>query len=319
MAVTNVRTAQVQAPAAKAVASPVWIGWAIALTAIVAFSTATPVARAAIVGGMHPDALLASRMVIATLLMGITIGASNPKRLRMPARSILIALGAGLFNAFGMVCYFIGLTHLEASMAAMIISLSPLAVLSLLALRGERVTYRHAVRMILALSGVYLLIGPGGDVSLAGVAWIVVAIFGFALQLSLLQWYLLECDARAVTFYVLIAMTAGILVWWMVQGMPWESPGVMGWGAILLLAIVGTYFARLLLFASVARIGGGQTTMLTPLETLLAVLWSYLFLGERLEPVQLLGGVLILLSAVLAIQRLRRAKRRPRWRVWART
>lgn len=319
MAVTNARAAQLQTGTVEAAPAPAWIGWVTALAAIVAFSTATPVARAALVAGMDPNALLTARMMIATLLMGITIGASNPRRLVLPRRGVMIALGAGLLNAFGMVCYFLGLTYLDASMAAMIISLSPLAVLTLLALRGERVTYRHAVRMALALSGVYLLIGPGGDVALFGVALAMVAICAFALQLALLQWYLMEHDARAVTFYVLIAMTAGIAVWWFVQGMPWEAPGVSGWVSILALAIVGTYFARLLLFASVSRIGGGQTTMLTPLETLLAVLWSYLFLGERLGSIQLVGGVLILLSAVLAIQRLHRAKRRPRWRIWART
>lgn len=319
MAVTNVRAAQMQTSAAKAAAGPVWIGWAAALAAIVAFSTATPVARAAIVDGMNPYALLASRMLVAAALMGVTIAVRNPKRLRMPWRGVLIALGAGAINAFGMVCWFAGLTYLEASMAAMIISLSPLAVLSLLALRGERVTYRHAIRMMLALTGVYLLIGPGGDVSMVGVAWITVAIFAFAVQLTMLQWYLMDYDSMAVTFYVLVAMTAGVTAWWMVQGMPWAAPGPMGWGAILMLALVGTYFARLLLFASVARIGGGQTTMLTPLETLLAVLWSFLFLGERLGPVQLMGGFLILLSAMLAIQRLHRVKGQRRWRFWART
>ena len=319
MTATNAPAARAEASAVRVASGPSWVGWATALAAIVAFSTATPVARAALVGGMDPNALLTGRMVIATLLMGITIAASHPRRLFVPRRCVTISLGAGLLNAFGMVCYFIGLTYLESSMAAMIISLSPMAVLSLLALRGERVTYRHAVRLALALFGVYLLIGPGGDVSLVGVAWIVIAIFGFAMQLALLQWHLLEYDARAVTFYVLIGMTAGVLAWWVVQGMPWEAPGVMGWGAILALAIVGTYIARLLFFASVSRIGGGQTSMLSPLETLLAVIWSYMFLGERLGPIQMVGGVLILLSAMLAIQRLRRAKLRPRWRVWART
>jgi drug/metabolite transporter (DMT)-like permease len=318
MAVTNVRAAQAQTSTPKSAVGPVWLGWVTALTAIVAFSTATPVARAAIVGGMHPDALLTSRMILATSLMAITIAATNLRRLRLPRRAVLIALAAGTANAFSMVCYFLGLTYLEASMAAMIISLSPLVVLSLLALRGERVTYRHAVRMVLALSGVYLLIGPGGDVSLVGAAWILVAILGFAVQLSLMQWYLMEYDSMAVTFYVLVAMTAGVTVWWVVQGMPWEAPGPAGWGAILMLAVVGTYCARLLLFASVSRIGGGQTSMLSPVETLLAVVWSYLFLGERLGGVQLAGGALILVSAMLAIQRLRRT-RRPRWRFWART
>ena len=319
MAVTSAPAAQATGNAVRAASGPAWVGWAIALAAMVAFSTATPVARAALVGGMDPNALLTGRMALATLLMAITILVSNPRRLLVPRRCVLISLSAGLLNSVAMVCYFIGLTYLESSMAAMLISLSPLAVLSILALRGERVTYRHVVRLVLALSGVYLLIGPGGDVSLVGVAWIVVSLFGFAMQLALLQWNLLGYDARAVTFYVLIGMTTGVLAWWIVKGMPWDAPGVQGWGAILVLAIVGTYFARLLQFASVSRIGGGQTSMLSPLETLLAVFWSFLFLGERLEPIQLAGGALILLSAMLAIQRLRRVGSRPRWRVWART
>jgi len=251
--------------------------------------------------------------------MGATIAVSHPERLGIGWRAVGIALGAGLVNAFGMVCYFIGLARLESSMAAMLISLSPLAVLSLLALRGEKVTYRHAVRLVLALTGVYLLIGPGGDVDLAGVLWIFVSLWGFALQLVLMQWHLLGYDARAVTFYVLIGMTAGVVAWWMAMGMPWDPPGVPGWTTILILAVVSTYAARLLQFSAVTRIGGGQTSMLSPVETLLAVIWSMLFLGERLSLIQAAGGVLILLSAILAMQRLKRARFRPRWRLWVRT
>ena len=319
MGVTDVSAVPAEAGVPRSVVSPAWIGWAVALAAIMAFSIATPIARAALVGGMDPNALLVSRMVLATLLMGVTIAVSHPERLSIGWRAVGIALGAGLVNAFGMVCYFIGLARLESSMAAMLISLSPLAVLSLLAMRGEKVTYRHAVRLILALTGVYLLIGPGGEVDLAGVLWIFVSLWGFALQLVLMQWHLLGYDARAVTFYVLIGMTAGVVAWWLVQGMPWDAPGMQDWATILVLGVVSTYAARLLQFNAVTRIGGGQTSMLSPVETLLAVIWSMLFLGERLSLIQAAGGVLILLSAVLAMQRLKRARFRPRWRLWVRT
>lgn len=306
-------------PVSHPVVSRAWVGWASAVAAIVAFSIATPIVRAALVRGMDPNALLVSRMSIATLLMAVTVVVSNPGCLRIGWRAAGIALSAGLFNSFGMVCYFIGLTYLESSMAAMLIALSPLAVLSLLALRGEKVTYRHAVRLVLALAGVYLLIGPGGDVSIAGVIWIFVSLWGFALQLVLTQWHLVGYDARAITFYTNLAMTAGVAFWWIVKGMPWEAPGTAGWITILVLAVVSTYAARLFQFGAVARIGGGQTSMLSPVETLLAVTWSMLFLGEKLSPIQWMGGILILLSAVLAIQRLKRARFRPRWRLWVRT
>ncbi len=296
-----------------------WIGWTMALVATFCFSTATPIARAALVGGMDPYALLAGRMTVTLVLMALTILLTNPKRLAMPKNAIYIAIGAGLLNSVGLVSYFLGLIYLEASMAAMIISLSPLVLLSILAMRGERVTFRHVIRMLLALAGVYLLIGPSGEVSIVGVLYILGAIIAFAIQTALLQWYLTEYDGLAVTFYILVSMTVGILAWWMVKGMPWQDPGMIGWAAILGSAVVGTFIARVLHFSAVTRIGGGQVSMLSPMETLLAVLWAYLFLDERLYPIQLIGGALILLSAVLAIQRLRRGRRRLRWRVWART
>jgi drug/metabolite transporter (DMT)-like permease len=59
------------------------------------------------------------------------------------------------------------------------------------------------------------------------------------------------------------------------------------------------------MFSGLQRIGGGQVALLVPLETLLSVLWSVLFLQEHLSLWQALGGVLILSSALLAIQRLK--------------
>ena len=105
MGVTDVSAVPAEAGVPRSVVSPAWIGWAVALAAIMAFSIATPIARAALVGGMDPNALLVSRMVLATLLMGVTIAVSHPERLSIGWRAVGIALGAGLVNAFGMVCY----------------------------------------------------------------------------------------------------------------------------------------------------------------------------------------------------------------------
>ena len=61
---------------------------------------------------------------------------------------------------------------------------------------------------------------------------------------------------------------------------------------------------RLLIFAAVSRIGGGQMAMLSPVETLMSIVWSSVFLDERLSPLQWVGGAFVLTSAVLALQRL---------------
>ena len=71
----------------------------------------------------------------------------------------------------------------------------------------------------------------------------------------------------------------------------------------ILLAVVSTWFARLSLFAAIRRIGSGQIALLWPLQTLTVIGLSVVFLNERLTLVQWIGGTFILVSALLAIER----------------
>jgi drug/metabolite transporter (DMT)-like permease len=276
------------------------IGWLIALTAIVCFSLAPPLVRGAILGGLSPTAILIARMGIATFLLTTFLGLAAPQRLRIDRRNGLIAFGSGLINGIGFITFFLALTRLSASIASMMFSLSPLMVLGLLALRGEPITRRHIVRLVLGIGGVYLLIGPGGEVDLWGVVLVFLTILSFSLHLVCVQWYLPQVHPQTVTFYVNLGVTMVCFFGWLAAGRPWTTPTPAGWLSILALAIICTFLARLLLFESIQRIGSGQIALLTPLETLLTVIWSYLFLDERLTAVQWLGGLLILLSMALA-------------------
>ena len=286
------------------------IGWALALAATFCFSFAPPVARFAILDGFDSTALLVVRMVIATTLFAVTLAITDRQKLLMPRRGLLAATGVGAVNAVGMVLFFFGLNYLEASLSAMILALSPAIVLSLLALRGEQLTGRHLVRLALALVGVYLLIGPTGAVDWFGASLTLLATFFFSLQMALTQWTLIGYPARSVMFYVTGTMTIFVTVWWVVNGAVWTAPGPGGWVAVIILAVVSTYLARLGYFNAVTRIGSGQLSLLGPVETLLSVIWSILFLGERLAPMQVVGGALILLSALLAVRRLGRVRLR---------
>ena len=291
-----------------------WFGWGLAIFATVCFSIAAPVARGAITAGFDSTSLLTARMVLATLLLGGTIAVTAPSRLKIDSHGLRAAIVIGSINGIAMMLFFWALNSLEASLIAMILSLSPIVVLSLLALRGEKITYRHGVRLALALIGVYLLIGPGGQVHWGGVALGTLSVLLFSLQMALTQWYLIGYDTRTVVFYVTSSMTVVVVVSWLIQGAHWQEPGWAGWLAVIALAVVSTYLSRLTYFAAVSILGSGQLSLLGPLETLLSIVWAILFLDERLTPIQFVGGVFILLSTVLAIQRLGRVSPRLRWR-----
>jgi len=280
-----------------------WLGWTTALLATLAFSFAPPVGKAAINLGFNPTTLVAVRLTVTTVLLGVTIAVASPQRLRIDRRSLWICVVSGLANGVGMLMFFFALTRVHASIGSMIFSLSPLLTLSLLALRGERFTYRNTIRLALGVMGVYLLIGLGGHVDWMGVLLAFGAVITVPVQVLLMQWYLQDADPMAVTFYTVGAMALVAAGGWALQGAEWHAPAWQGWLLVGTLAVVSTYLSRLAMFVAVREIGGGQFSLLAPLEMLLTVIWSVMFLQERLSAWQWAGGGLILVSAVLAAQR----------------
>jgi drug/metabolite transporter (DMT)-like permease len=288
-----------------------WLGWTMALLSTLASSILSPVAKVAVGLGLDPAVVLALRLVVAALLLALTTLIANPAKLRIDRRGLLICLGVGAGTGLGMWMYFRALTEMRSSIAAMIFSLYPLAVLGLLALRGERFTYRQMVRTVIGLSGVYLLIGVGGRAEGPGVFLVFGAILGFAILTVVIQWFLQGYDTMTVTLYTVVGMALPNLAWWIVGDLPWRAPGWLGWLTIVLLALAVTYLGRVTQFIAIRAIGGGQVALLMPLEIFLSVVWSVLLLSERLTPWQWVGGGLILLSALLAARRLGRIRIHP--------
>ncbi len=57
------------------------------------------------------------------------------------------------------------------------------------------------------------------------------------------------------------------------------------------------------MFAGIQHIGTGQMVLLDPVETLLAVLWAFMFLGERFSMIQGAGALLIVTSAAFVLRK----------------
>ncbi|MEM7348622.1 MAG: DMT family transporter [Chloroflexota bacterium] len=295
-----------------------WVSWGLAIMAITAYSTSAPVTRGAIEGGLHPTSLITARYLITTLLLGATLALTAPTQLKIDRRGLLVCAIVGSFNGLTTLAFAWSLTRLSSSMASMLVSVYPLIVLSLLALRGEKFTYRNTIRLIIGLSGIYFIVGPGGQADTWGIFLIMTTAAGYAVQLVLTQWYLSDYDVRTVAFYVIGFMTLIVLSLWFIQGVEWQAPTRTGWMSILWLAVIGTYLARLAMFAGIRGIGSGQTSLLAPTETFLTVLWSIIFLQEVLTPIQWVGSILIIISGLLAIKRMGRVKPQPIRRTWLR-
>jgi drug/metabolite transporter (DMT)-like permease len=282
------------------------LGWLAAIGSTFAFSVAAPIGSKVIGWGTDPSTILVLRLWLAVALLFGTLAVFAPDKLRLDRRLLPVVAVAGTTLGFAILLYFWSLTRLDTSVAAMLAALEPLMVLFILRLRGERFTYRNTIRLALGLAGVYLLVGVKGGADWLGLLMAAGTVVGSAFQTVALQWYFAGQDGRTVTAYMVLMMALTVSVVWVLQGTTWHNPIWQAWVGIGILALVPTYLARLGLFAAIKRLGGSQVSLLGPLETFLTVIWAIVFLGDRLSLGQLAGGALIILSAVLAVQRLRR-------------
>ena len=72
-----------------------------------------------------------------------------------------------------------------------------------------------------------------------------------------------------------------------------------GWAAVAGIALVSTVAAITLFFAGLARIGPTQASTLSTIEPVFTIVLAALLLGERIEMIQAIGGVLILGAVVM--------------------
>ncbi|MFN8443003.1 MAG: DMT family transporter [Caldilineaceae bacterium] len=284
------------------------LGWGLALASTFASAIVTPMARGMVTGGMNPITLVLARLLIASLLFLATLPFLDRQKIRLDRQGWLRMIVIGIVAGVEICCFFWSLAFVDASMSAMIKATQPLVVLLMLVAGGERLTGRHWFRLLLAMIGAYLLLGTTGQVSPFGLLLLALSLLLYAAQLVLTQWWLKEYDSQVATIYVTVLMTVVIVIWWWVQGIVWQPPTTNEWLIILVLAVISTWFARLTLFAAIRRIGSGQIALLWPLQTLTVIGLSVLFLNERLAFVQWLGGGLILVSALMAMERVGRGR-----------
>lgn len=78
------------------------------------------------------------------------------------------------------------------------------------------------------------------------------------------------------------------------------SISMVTWILILIIGVIHTGIAYLLYFSSIKEMKGQSIAILSYLEPIVAIITSFLFLGESMNSIQALGGVLILSTAYMS-------------------
>ncbi len=274
----------------------------------VAFGAMAIFARFAYADGVDTWTLLALRFGIASACLGLLARASGGAMPR--GRDLAIATLMGAAGYAGQAAtFFSALKLAPAGLVALLLYLHP-ALVALLAawFLHERMTPAKLLALVLALAGLALTVAPalGGGASAfprlpLGIALGIAAAVIYAIYIVVGM----RLTARVAPLALSAVITAGAAVVFIgvaaVHGPRWPATAT-GWAAVAAIAIISTVFAISFFFAGLARVGATQASTLSTVEPVVTIALAAVVLDERIAPVQLGGGALIL-AAVLLLAR----------------
>ena len=259
----------------------------------------TPVlGRQAILLGFSPLAVVALRTGFAATLLFVIVALFKRQFLFIYPVGFAGCMLAGVINGLGSIFYYMSLARLPASIGQMLYSLYPFFLAFWMLLDRHSISRMTIFRVSLATLAIVLLIGgQSNNIDWIGVLMMLVGSLLYALHLPINQRVLYDVPAPTVTLYTLLAMSAVVIPAFLLFNPQLPAADVSWWPVIALTLV--TFFARLALFLGVKHLGGMQTALLGLSELLVAITFSYLWLGESLTPLQWLGAAGLAVSLLL--------------------
>ncbi|MGZ6269720.1 MAG: DMT family transporter [Candidatus Limnocylindrales bacterium] len=297
-------------------------GIALAVASACGYGSGPLFAKGVYGAGVDWLTLLAWRFLIGALLSWtwLLVWPANRAALRtLTRRRVLALLGLGALFVGNAGTYYAALETVPASLAALIVYIYP-ALVAVLAIRFGRALEgrRPWAALAIVTLGVGLTIGgietktdPLG-VGLVFASPVIYAVYIILSARLAGERRGATAGARmgggaatppAVVGAVMMSATCAVVVALALATrepvLPWQVPGD-AWFGLLGIAIFSTALAIQAFYASTARIGAAQTALISTVEPVYTVVLATLLFGERLAPLQLLGGTLVLAGVLLA-------------------
>jgi drug/metabolite transporter (DMT)-like permease len=270
------------------------------LVASAGFGTLAIFGKFAEEAGLNTTTLLTYRFLLGTALLWVALVVWGRARL-LPGRKLRIALGLGVLYAAFSALFFWGLLFVPAGVAGITFYTFPVFVYALsVTVLDERLSPRKLGALVLALAGVFLIVGgDGSGIDLFGVGLVLLAAFGYACYITGSRAALASIEATVFAGTALIGTALSFLGFGLVSGRLIVPDGSDQWLLIIGIAVVGTAFPLLLYAGGLDRVEASRASIISTSEPVVTVLLGIVLLGELLTPVVVAGGALVLAGVVL--------------------
>lgn len=194
--------------------------------------------------------------------------------------------------------YLTAINYASAGLVALLLYLYPffVAALSIIFLR-EKITSIKIIALALALTGTALTVGPVSGQLIGALMAIAAALI---YSIYIIVGTNVMKHVTAVQSSTVIFASAGVVYGLLTFANGAHFPASnSGWLAMLGIIVISTIIPVVTFLAGLERVGPTNAAMLSTLEPIVTVLLAAWLFGERLLPIVLLGGGLILAAVIL--------------------
>jgi drug/metabolite transporter (DMT)-like permease len=272
------------------------LGFTLAVSSAAAYGASSVVVKLGLGHGAGVLALVAVRLLIATVLLWAVVGTLRiPRRVAPSDARALLAIGTLTMVPWLMSAAAV--ERLPVGTAGLLLFTYPAWVTAFEILLGrERFSWWKAAAVAVGLVGVALLLGsPGAALDPGGVLFALGAAVSLAGYIVLVAAKMraahpLYCSALVTTGGALLCLP--LLPFALAAD---HSMGPDGWALVVLLGILSALGISMFIPA-MTKIGPTRTSIASNLQPVVTVVLAATILGEHLRPIQLLGGLLIVVS-----------------------
>jgi len=280
-------------------------GYLSVVVASIMWASSATAGKALFEAGMAPFELVQIRVTLSTAILAALLVASSKglPRIKIKDLGTFLLIGA-VFMAMVQGTYFFAISKIEVAAAILLQDLAVVLVaIFSVCFWNERMTTSKLIALIMALCGCYMVVG-GYDLDMIGMNRM--GIMGGLASAVCLAGYTLVGEGAmhrytpvTILFYALAFST---LTWHIIYPpFHYVSAGFTPsqWEWILYIAVVGTIIPFGLFFVGVNYIRSTRAIITATLEPISGGFMAFFLLGENLEPLQVIGGGLVIGAIVL--------------------
>lgn len=214
----------------------------------------------------------------------------------------LLLLGS-VFYTLQSSAYFLAVKYIPASLATLLFYLYPVfvAILSFF-FNKETLSKQLVLSVLISLGGMGLVLGtPTGDINTLGVLFALGAGVVYSLYIIIGNRVTSSVPPIVTSAYIALFASTSFFVWGIFTDSLHFSFSKTGWMAIIGVALFSTVVSMLTFFVGMNKTGPTRASIVSMVEPIVTILFSFALLHEQMATLQMLGGGIVLTGAILVI------------------